>query len=186
MVKRPRNQWRLGLDQVGPRGLALLAAVAILGLGLGVHGYGASQKAASDGLAPVGGRQGIRSTPATAATPASSPNPTPSPSPAAQRGPKLADSQYAPYAFQIYPGPLDQGTRQALAGFHITVQSVSGGLEVLVQVLGSSQPPFRQTYSGAARIYFIEANMGDDSGNSEFNLGDDGLIATDAQGTILK
>jgi hypothetical protein len=32
----------------------------------------------------------------------------------------------------------------------------------------------------------IEAAMGDDSGTSDYNLGDDGLVITDSRGRILQ
>jgi hypothetical protein len=32
----------------------------------------------------------------------------------------------------------------------------------------------------------LEASLGDDSGNSDFNLGDDGLVVTDSSGRILQ
>ena len=41
-------------------------------------------------------------------------------------------------------------------------------------------------YSGGAHVYVIEAALGDDSGNSDFNLGDDGIVVTDARGRILR
>lgn len=50
---------------------------------------------------------------------------------------------------------------------------------------GSSQPPVHQTYAASDKVYFIEASFGDDSANQEFNLGDDGVIATNAQGRII-
>jgi hypothetical protein len=34
-------------------------------------------------------------------------------------------------------------------------------------------------------VYVVEASMGDDSGNSDYNLGDDGLIVTDAAGRVV-
>jgi hypothetical protein len=35
-------------------------------------------------------------------------------------------------------------------------------------------------------VYVIEASMGDDSGNSDYSLGDDGLAVTDSQGRIVQ
>lgn len=50
---------------------------------------------------------------------------------------------------------------------------------------GSPQPPTHHTYAASDKIYFIEASFGDDSSNQEFNLGDDGVIATNSQGHII-
>jgi hypothetical protein len=36
------------------------------------------------------------------------------------------------------------------------------------------------------RVYVVEASLGDDSGNSDYSLGDDGLVVTDAQGRIIR
>ncbi len=46
----------------------------------------------------------------------------------------------------------------------------------------SAAPHF---YSGGARVYVVEASLGDDSGDSDYSLGDDALVVTDAQGRIL-
>jgi hypothetical protein len=35
-------------------------------------------------------------------------------------------------------------------------------------------------------VYFIEASLGDDSGNSEYNYGDDGVLVTNADGRIVQ
>jgi len=40
-------------------------------------------------------------------------------------------------------------------------------------------------YPLGARVYVVEATVGDDSGNSDYNLGDDGLVVTDAHGRIV-
>ena len=41
-------------------------------------------------------------------------------------------------------------------------------------------------YVGGARVYVVEASLGDDSGNADYNLGDDGLVVTNAQGRIVR
>jgi hypothetical protein len=41
-------------------------------------------------------------------------------------------------------------------------------------------------YPLGARVYVVEASLGDDSGNSDYNLGDDGIIVTDAHGRIVQ
>jgi hypothetical protein len=35
-------------------------------------------------------------------------------------------------------------------------------------------------------VYVVESSPGDDSGSSDYNLGDDGLVVTDAQGRIVQ
>jgi hypothetical protein len=41
-------------------------------------------------------------------------------------------------------------------------------------------------YVGGARVYVVEQSLGDDSGNSDYNLGDDALVVTDAKGGIIR
>jgi len=41
-------------------------------------------------------------------------------------------------------------------------------------------------YARGAVVYVVEASLGDDSGNSDYSLGDDALVVTDAQGRILQ
>ncbi|MGH9065629.1 MAG: hypothetical protein ACRD0L_16985 [Acidimicrobiales bacterium] len=89
-------------------------------------------------------------------------------------------------AFEVYPGTPSAATRQALAGFQVSVARHGTSIEVKVSVSGSSQPPIRKPYAASDHVYFIEASLGDDSGNSEFNLGDDGIVVTNAQGRILQ
>jgi hypothetical protein len=46
--------------------------------------------------------------------------------------------------------------------------------------------PASHLYPGGVRVYVVEASMGDDSGNLDYNLGDDGLVVTDAGGRIIR
>ncbi|MGH7691294.1 MAG: hypothetical protein ACREOA_01100 [Candidatus Dormibacteria bacterium] len=48
---------------------------------------------------------------------------------------------------------------------------------------GQASPP--KTYPSSDHIYFIEADFGDDSGSSEYNFGDDGVVVTDATGHVV-
>jgi hypothetical protein len=56
-------------------------------------------------------------------------------------------------------------------------------LSVVAGVNG--QPGSGHFYPGGARVYVVEAALGDDSGNTDYNLGDDGVVVTDAQGRIV-
>jgi hypothetical protein len=53
-------------------------------------------------------------------------------------------------------------------------------------VSGGSQPPVTKSYAASDRIYFVEANLGDDSANSDYNFGDDGVVVTDASGHVVQ
>ena len=72
-----------------------------------------------------------------------------------------------------------------MTGLSVTVRRQTGGLSVTAAVNGQSAGP-AQFYSGGAHVYIIEATLGDDSGASDYSLGDDGLVVTDAQGRILQ
>jgi len=52
-------------------------------------------------------------------------------------------------------------------------------------VIGQAAPTPRR-YAGGARVYVVESSLGDDSGNTDYNLGDDALVVTDAKGGIIQ
>jgi hypothetical protein len=47
-------------------------------------------------------------------------------------------------------------------------------------------PATSHLYSGGVRVYVVEASLGDDSGNLDYSLGDDGVVVTDTQGRIVQ
>jgi hypothetical protein len=67
----------------------------------------------------------------------------------------------------------------------ITVHRHGSGIVVTASVAGQS-PAAPRLYSTGASVYVIEVALGDDSGNTDFNLGDDGVVVTDAQGRIVQ
>lgn len=197
---------RLGPDHVGPRGWLLIAVAGLAGIGLAVHGYGR-------GAVVVGGPAGVaapgaalattaptRPSPASTATPASSspapvsststtaPAKTPSaPSAPGQKlGPLLSSTQYAQYAYQIYPGPESSRARQATAGFSIQVTPHGSTVSLSISVPGSGQSAQTASYPAGDRLYFVEATFGDDSGDSDYSMGDDGVVVTNAQGYLVQ
>lgn len=169
---------RLGLG-IGPRGTLVLALTGILGAVLAVHGW--TGRHTPTALGSIG-----HSPPASAgrasATPRSSPSSTPAP--ASSRGPLLSSQSFAQYAYAIWPGKPSPAAQAAQAGLTIVVRSQRAGLSVLAGVNGQQQgaPHY---YPLGAHVYVIEASLGDDSGNTDYNLGDDGIIVTDAQGRIV-
>ncbi len=72
-----------------------------------------------------------------------------------------------------------------MAGFQVSFKRSGSHVVMTVVASGSSQPPTKQSFAASDKIYFVEANFGDDSGTQEFNFGDDGVIATNARGYIL-
>jgi hypothetical protein len=195
---------RLGDGPVGRWGIALLAVTGIVGLLLAWHGWTGRSAAVTPSLAgkaasngPTPGTQGTASSPSPAqsssaqsssAQPSSapaSPGASPGPTASAKAGPLLSSEPYASVTYRIWPGPLSATARQALTGLKIVVHQHGPGLLVTAGVIG--QPPATpHLYMGGARVYVVEASLGDDSGNADYNLGDDGLVVTNAQGRIVR
>ncbi len=182
---------RLGGDTVGRWGLSLLAVAGVLGVILAIHGWAGRGSgvvpvavpagSSSAGPSAAGASSAASATPsAHAATPAS-----PSASPSSSTGPLLSAQPYASYAFQVWPGTLSTAAKQALTGLTVSVRRQSPGLSVTAGVVGqASASP--HVYRAGARVYVVEASMGDDSGNSDYNMGDDGLVVTDSAGRIVQ
>lgn len=71
-----------------------------------------------------------------------------------------------------------------MTGLAVSVRRTGSGLSVSAGVSG--QQGTTRAYPGGARVYVIEASMGDEAGNSDYNLGDDGVVITDAHGRIVQ
>jgi hypothetical protein len=178
------------LGPVGPRGLTVLAVTAIIGIVLANHGWSTYHTSTTPGAltgapaarsaAPATHPRSSSTSPAASASPASRPS-----RPASSPGPTLASQAYAQYAFQVWPGTPSAAAQAALTGLSVTVHQQAGGLQVTAGVNGQAPGP-PHLYPGGARVYVVEASMGDDSGASDYNLGDDGLVVTDAQGRIVQ
>jgi hypothetical protein len=190
---------RLGGEPVGRWGIALLAVTGIVGLLLAWHGWTGRSAGVTPSLAgeaassgPAHGTQGTASSPSPAqsssAQPSSapaSPGASPAPTASARAGPLLSSEPYASVTYQVWPGPLSAAATQALTGLKVAVHQHGSGLLVTAGVIG--QPPAApHLYVGGARVYVVEAALGDDSGNADYNLGDDGLVVTNAQGRIVR
>jgi hypothetical protein len=100
-------------------------------------------------------------------------------------GPRLNAQSYASYSYRVWPGPVSSAAKVAGTGLAITVRRHGSGIMVTAGVAGQPPQPARFYPTGRA-VYVVEATMGDDSGNSDYNLGDDGLVVTDSQGRILQ
>ena len=160
-------------DSVGPRGATLLLATAVVGGLLAVHGW--STRHAGPPPGALGGA--ISSAPGGAP---GSPGPT-SPSSA---GPPLSSESFASYSYLVWPGAPSAAAKTAMTGLSISVRRTGSGISVTAGVSG--QPGAPHAYPGGARVYVVEASMGDEAGNSDYNLGDDGVVVTDAQGRIVQ
>ena len=168
---------------MGPRGFALLSLAAVAGVALGVHGWSARHVPAALGSVGTGPATAGPTASATAG-PAAGPSGSSS-SPSSGPGPLLSSQSYAQYAFQVWPGTLSRAGQAAEIGLAITIRRTATGLKVSAGANG--QPAGApHLYPAGARVYVIEASLGDDSGTSDYNLGDDGLVVTDAQGKIIQ
>lgn len=180
---------RLGSERLGPRGLLVLGATGVLAAALAVHGYGRGTLFAAGTTPIVGVGTGVSPPLATTHSPSASvtsPN-SASGSSAQKLGPVLATTQYAPYAYQLYPGRESSQAHLATAGFSVSVRPTNSGIiTVSISAAGSGQRAQTTTYPASDRVYFIEASFGDDSGNTEYNTGDDGIIITDRRGRIVQ
>ena len=174
---------------IGPRGLALLAAAGIVGLILGAHGW--AHRAAGGALGSLNARPASTQV-APARTPSASTQPTAGPTAHAGSGarpgapgPTLASQPFAQYAFAIWPGTPSVAAKAALTGLSVKVHEQTTGLSITAGVNGQ-QTGQAHFYLHGVHVYVVEAAMGDDSGSSDYNLGDDGLVVTDALGRIVQ
>ena len=181
---------------VGPGGLALLAVTAVAGIVLAVHGWSARHAGLAPGsLAGTSTRPsaGATSTPpartptaraSSSAAPAATPGASAT-TPAGHAGPPLRSQSYAPYSYLVWPGTPSSAAHAALTGLSVSVHRQGSGISVTAGVNG--QPAgAAHFYPLGARVYVVEATVGDDSGNSDYNLGDDGVVVTDAHGRIVQ
>jgi len=183
---------RLGPEHLGPRGLMLLGAAGVLGVALAVHGYGKGVVVASGTAGVVSASQPsattATTTPSTTTPPskaAGSTTTSTSAAPRAQKlGPALASTQYASYAYQVYPGSLSSQAQLALTGF--TVHVTPGPTTITVKVSATGSAPQSSNYPLGDKVYFVETTLGDDSGVSDYNFGDDGILVTNAAGRIVE
>ena len=175
------------LGSVGPLGLTLLAAAGVAGILLAAHGWAhhtTSRALGSLGAAPTAAATAPAATQSAGAPPTAGPT-APASAAARKPGPLLASQSFASYAFAIWPGTPSTAANAALTGLTVRVQRQNAGLSITAGVNGQAAGP-AQFYPKGAHVYVVEATMGDDSGSSDYNLGDDGLVVTDAQGRIIQ
>ncbi len=188
---------RIGSENIGKGGAAVLTVAALGAIGLAFHGYGhgisptgASLSVGSASPAPTSttsAKSGTTSSTASTAANGGAPSQNSTTSTTAPKlGPLLSSTQYASVAYQVYPGPESAQTKTATAGFNISVK-VSGNNEIVsVSVPGSSSAPQTSTFQKGDSVYFVETSLGDDSGSSDYSMGDDGIIVTNSQGRIIE
>jgi len=174
---------------VSPRGLALLAVAGAVGVALAVHGWSAHEHSGLPGS--LAASAGASATPGATAsstagtTPRTGAASAPPASSSASPGPLLRSQPFAQYAFRVWPGVPSAAAKTAMTGLSISVRKQRNGVLVTAGVVGQAAPQPR-LYPGGADVYVVEAALGDDSNNADYNLGDDGLVVTSAAGRILR
>lgn len=180
---------RIAGESVGPRGLTLLVVTAVAGGLLALHGWSARHSGLPPGaLAGASPASSAPASPVPSAGSARSAGPGSTPggaAPAASPGPLLSSQPFASYSYQVWPGTPSAAAQTAMTGLSISVRRQRFGISVAAGVNGQPQPTPR-VYPVGARVYVVETALGDDSGNIDYNLGDDGLVVTDAQGRIVQ
>jgi hypothetical protein len=186
---------RVAGDRVGPRGLAVLVVVALGGIALAVYGWSGRHAVLTPGSLAAGSSGTSAAHPAAGGSAARHPRAAHSAAPSggagaghvppAKAGPLLSSQSYAPYSFLVWPGTLSAAAKAAMTGLTITVHRTGQGISVTGGVSGqpASSPTF---YASGAKVYVVEASMGDDANSTDYNLGDDGLVVTDSSGRIVQ
>lgn len=102
-------------------------------------------------------------------------------------GTKLADSQYANYAYLISGDSLSADAQQALTGFTMTKQATSdGGMQIILTAKQSNYHNQTYTLKPGQSLYFIETSLGDDQGDQDTMLNDDTAVIVDANGYLVQ
>ncbi len=101
-------------------------------------------------------------------------------------GQLFAGSPYAANAYLISSGTWSANTKKALSGFNVqTSTNPDGSMQF---TLNATNPEYQtQTYTvqSGEQLYFIESNLGDDSGNEDNFPGDDKAVLVDQNGYIV-
>ena len=175
---------------VGPRGATLLLVTAVAGGLLAVHGWSARHSGPPPGAlggassSAPGGASGSPNPTSPGSATSTSPTGGGSAGRPAGAGPPLGSESFASYSYLVWPGAPSAAAKTAMTGLSISVRKTGSGISVTAGVSG--QPGAPHAYPGGARVYVVEASLGDEAGNSDYNLGDDGVVVTDPQGRIVQ
>ena len=102
---------------------------------------------------------------------------------------KISDSADWPFAYLISedPATFDVKTKEALAGFTVTSATLPDGSKVIK--LKATEPQYQDqsyTLKTGQKLYFIEKFLQDDVNGQEKNMGDDKVVVTESDGTIVQ
>lgn len=113
---------------------------------------------------------------------------SPSGSPSSGSGQLLSASQYAQYAYLVFPGTLSATAKTATIGFNIKENSNSNGSTTISFM--ATNPRFRNlsvTASSGEKVYFIETNPAEDHASTDQDslYLDDKVIIVNSAGEIV-
>jgi hypothetical protein len=161
--------------------LTVLSVAGVAGLAFGILGW---TQRGTGLVTPL-----VSASPSPAASPSASapvsPSVSGSASPSAAAGPALSSEPFASYAYQVWPGPLSADARLAMAGFGLKVTRQANGITVTAVQDGEKMTSASHFYPGGAKVYVLDSNLGDEGGSVDYNVTDDGLVVTNAQGQVL-
>lgn len=97
---------------------------------------------------------------------------------------KLANSQYASYAYLIYP---NSSNKYVAAGFNITVNNLNNGsVKVTIAALGNTGSNTNFTFPANYELYYIDQSIGDDAPpSSDYVAADDHVVLVNSSGYIV-
>jgi hypothetical protein len=101
-------------------------------------------------------------------------------------GTEFATWRYHDKSFQIYPGELSPDAEDALSGFDLSVEDQGTQVILHLKALSSRYHDANITVDKANTAYFVETSMRDDPNGGENELNDDGVIAVNPDGYLIK
>ncbi len=98
---------------------------------------------------------------------------------------KLANSQYASYAYLIYPN--SSKNNYVAAGFNITINNLNNGsVKVTIAALGNTGSNTNFTFPANYELYYIDQSIGDDAPpSSDYVAADDHVVLVNSSGYIV-
>ncbi|MDE1823158.1 MAG: hypothetical protein KGI00_01860 [Candidatus Micrarchaeota archaeon] len=94
------------------------------------------------------------------------------------------NTQFASFAYLIYPGSISQQSKAAMAGFGVSVSKFANGSAGVTLTFNGTGGSNEVTLSPGYKLYFIETSFSDDSFDTDSSLGDDAFVVVDNYGYV--
>lgn len=102
-------------------------------------------------------------------------------------GELFAGSIYAPNSYLISTGAFDASTTRALSGFTVqTSTNADGSMQITLNAVNPEYQTQTYTVQPGEQLYFIEANLSDDSAGADNFPGDDNAVLVGQNGYIVQ